>query len=108
LEFLSASLIDGQALLSRVLDFYTDTLKREPEGIAFLQAKGLVHGELIDRFRLGYANRTLGPLLPLKNRKAGAAIRGQLELIGHLGGGGRRRIRQPLDCYRRASALGAR
>ena len=65
-----------------MLDFYTDALKQAPEGVEFLQAKGLVHGELIDRFRLGYANRTLGPLLPLKNRKAGAAIRGQLERIG--------------------------
>lgn len=82
MELSLPSEIDDQALLGRVLDFYTDTLKQAPEGIAFLQAKGLVHGELIDRFRLGYANRTLGLRLPEKTRKAGAAIRGQLERIG--------------------------
>ena len=65
-----------------MLDFYNDALKQAPEGIEFLQAKGLIHGELIDRFRLGYANRTLGLRLPEKTRKAGAAIRGQLERIG--------------------------
>jgi hypothetical protein len=47
-----------------------------------LQARGLSHPELIDRFRLGYANRTLGLRLPEKTRKAGADIRARLERIG--------------------------
>ncbi|MCP4044181.1 MAG: toprim domain-containing protein, partial [Gammaproteobacteria bacterium] len=38
--------------------------------------------EAIDRFKLGFANRTLGYRLPAKNRKEGAAIRGQLQRIG--------------------------
>ena len=38
--------------------------------------------EVIDTFRLGFANRTLGLRLPEKNRLAGADIRGRLQRIG--------------------------
>jgi DNA primase len=37
---------------------------------------------MVERFRLGYANRTLGYRLPAKNRKAGDAIRGRLTELG--------------------------
>ena len=37
---------------------------------------------LIERFKLGFADRTLGLRLPEKNRKAGAEIRGRLQKIG--------------------------
>src|SRR5690606_15123242 len=36
------------------------------------------------RFRLGFANRTLGLRLPEKNRKAGAEIRTRLQRLGVL------------------------
>jgi DNA primase len=49
-----------------------------------MKARGLVYGELIDHFRLGYADRTLGYRLPEKNRKAGEALRGQLQRLGVL------------------------
>lgn len=73
---------EDQDLLEQVIGFYHEALKQSPEGLAFLEAKGLVHGELIDRFKLGLANRTLGLRLPEKNRKAGAEIRNRLERIG--------------------------
>ena len=73
---------DDQALLNQVVDYYHETLKRSPEAMAYLEARGLVHPELIERFRLGYADRTLGLRLPEKNRKAGADIRTRLERIG--------------------------
>ena len=73
---------DDQALLTQVVGYYHDTLKQSPEALDYLRSRGLVHGELVDRFRLGYANRTLGLRLPEKSRKAGAAIRGRLEAIG--------------------------
>lgn len=72
---------DDQVLLSQVIDYYHDTLKQTPEALAYIQGRGL-DGALIERFRLGYANRTLGLRLPEKNRKAGADIRGRLEKIG--------------------------
>lgn len=72
---------DDQALLAQVIDYYHETLKQSPEALSYLQARGL-DGTLIERFRLGYANRTLGLRLPEKSRKAGAEIRGRLEKIG--------------------------
>jgi DNA primase len=73
---------DDQALLAQVVDYYHETLKQSPEALAYLAARGLVHPELIDRFRLGLADRTLGLRLPEKTRKAGADIRARLERIG--------------------------
>jgi hypothetical protein len=52
------------------------------EALAYLQARGLDHPELVERFRLGYANRTLGLRLPDKTRKAGFDIRARLDKIG--------------------------
>jgi len=75
---------DQQATLKRVIDYYHECLKQAPEGLAYLESRGLQSAELIDRFKLGYANRTLGYRLPEKNRKAGAEIREQLQTIGIL------------------------
>jgi DNA primase catalytic core len=73
-----------QATLKRVIDYYHETLKQSPEALEYLESRGLQSAELIDRFKLGFANRTLGYRLPEKNRKAGAEIRGQLQEIGIL------------------------
>jgi DNA primase catalytic core len=73
---------DDRALLHQVIDYYHDTLKQSPEAVAYLQSRGLNHPELIERFRLGFANRTLGLRLPDKNRKAGADIRTRLQALG--------------------------
>ncbi|MDJ0766608.1 MAG: toprim domain-containing protein [Myxococcota bacterium] len=74
--------VDVQSQLRQVIDYYHETLKQSPEALAYLEKRGLQSGEAIDRFKLGYANRTLGYHLPQKNRQAGAEIRGQLESIG--------------------------
>jgi DNA primase len=75
---------DDAALLGRVIDYYHATLKASSEALAYLAARGLDHPEVIDAFRLGYANRTLGYRLPIKQLKAGAEIRGALQRIGVL------------------------
>lgn len=75
---------DDRALLHQVVDYYHDTLKQSPEALAYLAARGLQHPELIERFRLGFANRTLGLRLPAKNRQAGADIRARLQRLGLL------------------------
>jgi DNA primase len=77
-----ASSADDQAILNQVIGYYHETLKASPEGLSYLKARGLDHPELIDTFRLGFANRTLGLRLPAKSRKEGAAIRERLERIG--------------------------
>ncbi|MDH5328171.1 MAG: CHC2 zinc finger domain-containing protein [Gammaproteobacteria bacterium] len=74
----------NQAALRHVIDYYHDTLKQSPEALDYLEQRGLKHNELIDRFKLGYANRTLAYRLPQRNRQAGAEIRGQLQDIGLL------------------------
>ena len=75
---------DGQVAMRQVLDYYHETLKQSPEALAYLQARGLHHPELIERFRLGYANRTLGYRLPNKAWKEGQEVRGRLQTIGLL------------------------
>jgi DNA primase catalytic core len=75
---------DEQTLLDQVVGYYHQTLKDSPEALAYLEARGLAHPELVERFRLGYANRTLGLRLPLKNRQAGAELRSKLQRIGIL------------------------
>jgi hypothetical protein len=74
--------VDDRLLLRQTIDYYHATLKQSLEALAYLEARGLNHPELIERFRLGYANRTLGLRLPEKTRKAGADIRSRLERIG--------------------------
>ncbi len=69
-------------LLAQVIDYYHETLKQSPEALAYLEKRGIANAEAIDRFKLGFANRTLGYRLPAKNRKEGAAIRGQLQRLG--------------------------
>jgi DNA primase catalytic core len=75
---------DDQAVFQYVEQHYHDTLKQSTEALAYLEKRGLHSAELIERFKLGYANRTLGYRLPEKNRKAGAEIRGQLQRLGIL------------------------
>ncbi len=71
-------------VLSRVVEYYHETLKQTPAALAYLQKRGIANSEAIDRFKLGFANRTLGYRLPMKNRKEGAALRGQLQRVGIL------------------------
>jgi DNA primase catalytic core len=73
---------DDQAMLRQVIEYYHQTLKQEPEVQEYLQKRGLDDADLINHFKLGYANRTLGLRLPQKNRKAGNQIREQLQRIG--------------------------
>jgi len=75
---------ETHALAARVIDHYHETLKSNADALAWLERRGLDHPDLIDSFRLGYANRTLGYRLPEKNRKQGAELRGQLQALGFL------------------------
>ena len=75
---------DDAALRLQVVSYYHETLKTSPEALAYLKARGLDHPELIDTFKLGFANRTLGLRLPQKNRVAGSQIRARLQKIGLL------------------------
>jgi len=75
---------DEQQLLDETVDYYHQRLKQTPEALAYLQSRGLDHPEMVDHFKLGVADRSLGLRLPEKNRKAGADIRARLQRVGLL------------------------
>jgi DNA primase catalytic core len=75
---------DDAVLLAQVRDYYHQQLKASPEALAYLESRGLKDEAVIDTFKLGFANRTLGLRLPGANRQAGAKTRGRLEALGVL------------------------
>ena len=87
---------EDQALLLQVVDSYHKTLKESSEALAYLKKRGLDHPEMIDHFKLGFANRSLGYRLPAKNRKAGSEIRSRLQSLGILRESGHEHFRGSL------------
>ena len=75
---------DDQALLSAVVDYYHATMLATTAAKQYLDKRGIYSLEMIRHFRLGFANRTLAYLLPDKQVKAGAAVRGSLQRLGVL------------------------
>ena len=75
---------DDRELLEEIVGYYHETLKQSPEALQYLEKRGLKSAELVERFRLGFANRTLGYRLEAKNRAGGAAIRKRLQELGIL------------------------
>ena len=73
---------DDRVLLLQVVSYYQETLKQSPDALKYLESRGLKSAEMIDTFRLGFVNRTLGYRLPEKNRVAGAELRGRLQKLG--------------------------
>ena len=73
---------DQQTALQQVIAFYHQSLKENGEVQDYLKQRGLDSVELINHFKLGYANRTLGLHLPNKQRKEGKQIRECLQEIG--------------------------
>ncbi|MEI6183832.1 MAG: toprim domain-containing protein, partial [Polynucleobacter sp.] len=73
---------DDAALLAETIGYYHERLKQSPEALAYLAKRGIHDAALIERFQLGFADRTLGLRLPEKNRKAGGEIRGRLQKLG--------------------------
>ncbi len=84
---------DDQQLLQQVVAYYHQTLKQSPEALAYLDARGLRSQEMVERFHLGFANRTLGYRLPAKNRRAGLEIRSRLARLGLLRDSGHEHFR---------------
>lgn len=75
---------DDATLMRQVVDYYHERLLKTPAALDYLRGRGLYDAEAVDRFRLGFADRTLCLRLPDKNRKDGAAIRTRLQSLGLL------------------------
>ena len=73
---------NDQALLAQAIDYYHERLKGSPEALSYLAKRGVNDASMIERFKLGFADRTLGLRLPEKNRKAGGEIRARLQKLG--------------------------
>ena len=78
----SADPADAQGLFKQVLEYYAQRLAKNPTAIDYLKKRGLYCEEALQRFQIGYADRTLGLTLPHKNRKDGAHIRQRLQALG--------------------------
>ena len=88
-EALPLCLDDDQKLLAQVVAYYQRTLKETTDALDYLRRRGVTVGEAIERFRIGYANRTLGLRLPAMVTKAGREIRTRLQELGLYRGTGR-------------------
>jgi len=76
---------DDQGLLDQVvLGYYAGELKRAPEALAYLKARGIDDPAALEKFKLGYANRTLGLRIPNSQRVTGSRMRERLQAIGIL------------------------
>jgi len=73
---------DDGTLLDQVSDYYHERLGQSKAALAYLASRGLDDEALVKKFRIGYADRTLGLRLPHNNRKDGAAIRSRLQEVG--------------------------
>ncbi len=73
---------DDAAFFGQVTAYYHERLKQSVSARAYLASRGLDSDELIDRFQIGFADRTLGLRLPMKNRNEGETLRTRLAQLG--------------------------
>jgi len=74
--------VESRKALVLVVDYYHQTLLQSPEALAYLKQRGLDHPEIVDHFKLGFANKTLTYRLPAAHTQAGKVVRGQLRTLG--------------------------
>jgi len=79
-----ASAKTDAALLAQVVDYYHERLLKTSAALDYLRGRGLCHEEAIKKFRMGFADRTLGLRIPDANRKSGEEIRIRLQKLGIL------------------------
>lgn len=71
-------------LMNQIIDYYHARLlvPENEKARAMLKARGLWDEEVVKRFRIGYADRTLGLRLPIKQSKEGETLRRRLAKLG--------------------------
>ena len=73
---------DDQKILAHVVAYYHTTLKQTTAALDYLQQRGITNAQAIDAFRIGFADRSLGLKLPVKQLQAGLALRTRLQQVG--------------------------
>ena len=61
-----------------VIDYYHETLLNSPEALSYLEKRGIKDLDVIQKFKIGYADRSLGQRLPARNCKEGNLLRDKL------------------------------
>jgi DNA primase catalytic core len=76
--------MNERELVEAVVKYYEESLTRErnPEAMKFLERRGINDPEAIARFRIGFSDRSLGPLLPDVDHKPGKMLRERLAQAG--------------------------
>ena len=69
-------------LMLQVVEYYHEALKSSPAAVTYLEKRGIYSPEIIDKFKIGFSNRTIGLNLPVKQVKSGLEIRTQLQQLG--------------------------
>jgi DNA primase len=75
-------LSDAQ-LMTIVTDFYHTTFLNQPPAMQYLARRKCFHPEAVKRFKIGYANRTLGYRVPTTTA-AGRELKARLQKLGVL------------------------
>ena len=73
---------EDSVLVGQVVAYYHERLKQSPPALAYLASRGLNEPGLIERYQLGYADRSLGLRMPDSNRKEGQTLRVRLSQLG--------------------------
>ncbi|MCE9561784.1 MAG: DNA primase [Planctomycetes bacterium] len=73
---------DDQQILAQIVNFYQSALKADSDALAYLKGRGIMNPAVLDHFRIGFADRSLGTKLPSNETKAGRLIRSRLQGIG--------------------------
>jgi DNA primase catalytic core len=73
---------DDVALMNQSLAYYRERLAQTPAALDYLKRRGIESA--IEPFGIGFADRTLGLRLPMKNRNDGEALRTRLQKLGLL------------------------
>lgn len=72
---------DAEAL-TQVITYYQQRFAHHPDGMDYLERRGLGSEELVKRFGLGFSDRTLGIRIPPRSSKGGAPLRDKLKSLG--------------------------
>jgi len=75
--------MNAAALMAIVTDFYHQTFLNHPQAMQYLAKRKCFHPEAVKRFRIGYANRTLGYRVPTTTA-AGNTLKSRLQKLGIL------------------------
>jgi len=84
LDLLFSPESDSQELLNKYVEFCHDILKNHDDALKYMEKRNIKNDEAIEKFKLGFSNRSLAYRLPDKKRRDGAVIRGKLQEVGIL------------------------